>query len=115
MSAKINHGLYRFATGRWTDAGIADGTGGSRVDGKGPQQEEEEEGGDKKSSAVVFFSQRRGRQREHARGGARYTCGLLDSGRFEFISSAAKPLSMRVGLAVPGPGVVITPGQEGRR
>lgn len=40
----------------------------------------------------------------------RSTCGLLNSARFEFISSAAKPLSMRVGLAVLGPGVVITPG-----
>lgn len=43
---------------------------------------------------------------------ARDTCGLLNSGRFKFISSAAKPLSMRAGLAVLGSGVVITSGQE---
>jgi len=59
---------------------------------------------------VEFFSS----YRDWACNGARYTCGLLNSSRFEFISNAAKPLSMRVELAVLGPGVVITPGQEGR-
>lgn len=34
---------------------------------------------------------------------------ILNSARFEFISNAAKPLSMRVELAVSAPGVVITP------
>lgn len=122
MSAKINHGLYRlFAAGRRTDrpthqphvgrerAEVRDGVG-DVVYGTARCGEGGGGGGDKKSGTIEFFPRPHDR---HESTRARYTCGLLNFGRFEFISSAAKPLSMRVGLAVLGPGVVITPGQEG--
>jgi len=70
-------------------------------------------GGGKKSRAtwgILLF----GARTRSARSGASYTCGLLNSDRSEFISRAAESLSMRVGLAVPGPGTVITSRQEER-
>lgn len=123
MSAKINHGLYRLlATGRRT-SGIGR-RGGREGGGKRKRREEREESaerdegsGDKKNRArrgILFVPRDRYTEHADARDGARYTCGLLNSSRFEFISSAAKPLSMRVELAVLGPGVVIIPGQAGR-
>lgn len=57
------------------------------------------EASDKKSREhdVEFFSSY---PANGTSGRALYFCGPLNSARFEFISSAAKPLSMRVGLAV---------------
>lgn len=114
MSAKINHGLYRLlATGRRT-RGVGAGGEKRRKRGRGCAEGGKRSSDKKIEYDVKFFSSYRRAVRARACNGARYTCGLLNSGRFEFISSAAKPLSMRVGLAVLGPGVVITPGQEGR-
>jgi len=112
LSAKINHELYRLPLQDGESERLV-GTGGGKMRERRCAERGEQSSDKKIGHDAEFFSSYR-LVRARACNGARYTCGLLNFSRFEFISSGAKPLSMRVGLAVLGPGVVITPEQEGR-